>query len=443
MVPPPFDALPVGASPFGFPVATDRKAGLLEQIRRSGVEALNFWAVPHPSLPVAAFPAAARRRETTVVLPVHQELRPEDVQRVGKIVRARPRAPDGSLEWVDDIEAFRDEWERLSVASRNVFATWQWASLWWRHYGEGKRLRIAACRDQAGRVFALLPMYEWRQRPVRILRFIGHGAADQLGPVGGPDERLATATALRRALSEARCDIFLGERVLGDEGWNHLLGGDVLTREAYPLLRFDGSWDAYAATLSSNFRQQIGRFHRNLTRAHDVRFRLTRDHDDLDADLTTLFSLHAARWQTDTTFTRAEKFHRSFAEEALTNGWLRLWLLELDGSPVAAWYGLRFGGAEWYYQAGRDCSFDKLRVGLVLLAHTIRTALNDGVREYRFLRGDEPYKYRFATCDPGVETLALARTGAGQTLFAGARLMTKLRPVRSVVRPALRLEFAG
>jgi hypothetical protein len=40
----------------------------------------------------------------------------------------------------------------------------------------------------------------------------------------------------------------------------------------------------------------------------------------------------------------------------------------------------------------------------VLLIHSIRQALEDGLDEYRFLRGGEPFKYRFAANDPGLET---------------------------------------
>src|SRR5947207_293111 len=82
---------------------------------------------------------------------------------------------------------------------------------------------------------------------------------------------------------------------------------------------------------------------------------------------------------------------------------------------VAAWYGVRFGGAESYYQSGRDPDWERSSVGLVLLAHTMEQAMNDGMGEYRLLRGGETYKDRFATGDPGVETVAVGR-GAGRAV---------------------------
>jgi CelD/BcsL family acetyltransferase involved in cellulose biosynthesis len=94
---------------------------------------------------------------------------------------------------------------------------------------------------------------------------------------------------------------------------------------------------------------------------------------------------------------------------AAGQGWLRLWFLEVDGEAVAALYGFRFAGIESYYQAGRDPAWNHHRVGFVLLAHAIREAAQDGVAEYRLLRGAEDYKLRFAVADPGLETVAVAR----------------------------------
>jgi CelD/BcsL family acetyltransferase involved in cellulose biosynthesis len=104
--------------------------------------------------------------------------------------------------------------------------------------------------------------------------------------------------------------------------------------------------------------------------------------------------------------------------------------MELDDRPVAAWHGFRYAGHEWYYQAGRDPAYDHLSVGLVLLAHTIRSALEDGVYEYRLLRGAEAYKQRFQSHDRGLVTLAVAAGRAGHAALAGGR--------HALARPASR-----
>ena len=56
----------------------------------------------------------------------------------------------------------------------------------------------------------------------------------------------------------------------------------------------------------------------------------------------------------------------------------------------------------------------------MLLAHTIREASNDGMREYRFLRGGEPFKSRFADADPGLETVVVTRGVRGRLAGSAA-----------------------
>lgn len=87
-VPAPFAELPSGASPFAFPVETDRKTMVLAALAQQRIHALDLWSVPHPSLPADEFPEAARRRTRAVGLPVHQELKPADVERIAAAAAA-------------------------------------------------------------------------------------------------------------------------------------------------------------------------------------------------------------------------------------------------------------------------------------------------------------------------------------------------------------------
>jgi CelD/BcsL family acetyltransferase involved in cellulose biosynthesis len=434
-VPAPFAELPDGASPFAFPLAARDKAGLLDRLHRAGIAAVDFWSVPHPALAVAGFPAAARRRASTVLVPVHQELRPRDVDRIAATARARrPRAP--RLEWIDDLEAARDDWTRLACASRNVFATWEWAATWWRHYGREGALRLAAVAGPGGDLRALLPLVVWRDRPVRIARFLGHGTADELGPVCAPADRPAAARALRQALAAAGCDVLLAEHLPAADAWPALLGGTVLRRESSPVLCAPAGWEPYLATRTPHSRRKTAWLARRLGRDHDVCFRLADDPVRLGADLDTAFALHRARWPDGSEFLDHEAAHRDLATVAFRNGWLRLWFLELDGTPAACWYGFRYAGVESHLQSGRDPGLAAESVGTVLLLHTIRAALEDGIREYRFLRGGEPYKHRFATADPGLETVAVGHGARGRAAVAGGRLADAVPPLGRALRPS-------
>ena len=87
-VPTPFADLAEGASPFAFPLEVKGKEKVVAALAERGVRPLDFWSVPHPALPAGDFPAAARRRARTVALPVHQELRRRDLERVAAAAAA-------------------------------------------------------------------------------------------------------------------------------------------------------------------------------------------------------------------------------------------------------------------------------------------------------------------------------------------------------------------
>jgi CelD/BcsL family acetyltransferase involved in cellulose biosynthesis len=335
-----------------------------------------------------------------------------------------------------DVEAFeslRSAWSELAAATENVFATWEWNTVWWKRLGGGRTLHIEVDRDAHGHPIAILPLFLWHRSPLRVVRQVGCEGGDELGPICRPDDRVAAAGALLDVLGGLRAHVFLGECLPRDAEWRVLLGGSVLSHEASPVIALDApDWDAFLRTRSSNFREQVRRRERKLFRERNARFRLAEDPSRLDADLDALFALHAARWEgRPTSFMRREPLHREFARHALELGWLRLWLLEVDGAPRAACLGFRYGGVESYYQGGRDPAWDAYSVGFVLLAHAVREALAGGMREYRLLRGGEPYKYRFATSDTGVETIAVARGPGARAAVAAARVARRAGLVRA------------
>jgi CelD/BcsL family acetyltransferase involved in cellulose biosynthesis/UDP-N-acetylglucosamine transferase subunit ALG13 len=410
---------------------------------------LPAWDMEHLAEAVRAVPPR-RQPDAEAERPIHSAVRAElaasAVRRNGGPGASAPRrqappraaaraeAPALRLERADELGALENDWRRLADEAGDPFRTWEWTETWWRHFGRERRLALVACRDSGGDVRAIVPVYEARRRPLRLLRFLGHGPGDHLGPVCARDDRALAADALAQALTETRAewDLFLGERLPSEEGWASLLGSSPIRHEPSPVLATNGmSWDDYLSSRSANFRSQLRRRERKLSRAHEVRYRLVESPQTLETDMTTLCRLHRARWGNEGSQALSgarEAFHRDFASRALARGWLRLWMLEIDGRTVAGWYGLRFGEKEWYYQAGRDPAWDDASVGSVLFFHTVREAFNDGVREYRLLRGDEAYKGRLASSDPGLDTVAWGSGWLGRTGRAAARTGAGLSP---------------
>jgi CelD/BcsL family acetyltransferase involved in cellulose biosynthesis len=423
LVPAPFDSLPAGAAPFALPLRADAGGVLHQRLGDRGVQALGGWPAP----------------PRTLLVPVHPQLRARDIERIAAAAvtrRPRTRELELELEELAGFDALPEDWERLAEAAGTIFATPQWLATWWRHYGRDGALRLYACRDRAGRVVAILPLELRPAGPLALMRFVGHGPSDQLGPICVAADRPAVARAVLRAADAAGADVLLGEQLPADAGWGTLLRAGQLASEGSPVAHLAaGGWEAQLRRWTPSVGRLLRRHTRKLEAAYDVRTRRATAAAELERDLDSLFALHEARWGAGITAfaTRDASFHREFAAIALQRGWLQLSFLEVDGEDVAGIYNLRFGSAENQYQQGRLAAWEEHSVGTIALLRSIRIASDEGMGEFRFLRGAEDYKYRYADADPGLQTIAVARRRAA----AGALAVARAAP-RTVLKPARR-----
>jgi CelD/BcsL family acetyltransferase involved in cellulose biosynthesis len=346
------------------------------------------------------------------------------------------RAGSPTVELVDRLDSLSGDWTRLAAASGNLFATWEWNELWWRHYGRGRRLRVAVT-GREDEIEAIVPLFLWSKGPVRTLRLIGHGHGDRLGPVCRHDDAETAGQAMRLALAAEPHDVFVGDWVAGDRDWAHVLGGRVVRRTGYPILRFrEGSWAEFLAARSHRFRKTVRNRRNRLERKHDVSIRYA-DSATLESDLDAAFRLHRARFREHPGCNfcgEHEAFQREFAGLAVERGWLRLLLLEVDGEPVCCEYGFLFENAYFAYQGGRDPAWDRASVGFLLEVESIRRALEEGAPEYRFLGGEEDYKYRLPTEDPRLETVIAPGSGRGRVASAALAALWRLPAGQALLR---------
>jgi CelD/BcsL family acetyltransferase involved in cellulose biosynthesis len=342
-----------------------------------------------------------------------------------------------SVELADDLGPLREDWARLAEAGQNLFGTWEWSELWWRHYGGGRPLRIAVSRGGDGEITALVPLFAWSTRPLRTLRLLGHGHGDRLGPICAQNDAPTATRALRLALAAEPHDVFVGDWVAGDSDWARVLGGRVVRTTGYPILDLQGdSWPEFLARQSRRFRKSV-RFGRNRLERHDaVEYRYA-EAATLEPDLDAAFRLHRSRFgdHPGCLFCgEHEAFQREFAAIALDRGWLRLLLLEIDGRPVGLEYGFFFQDTYFAYQGGRDPAWDRESVGFLLEVESIRRTLEEGGTEYRFLGGEEDYKYRYPAEDPRLETVVVPGSRRGRVASAALNAAWRVPGATSLLR---------
>jgi CelD/BcsL family acetyltransferase involved in cellulose biosynthesis len=353
--------------------------------------------------------------------------------------------------------ALRGEWDDLLRRSttETPFLTWEWLYTWWRCLGRGLKPHLLAVRSE-GRLVALAPMAlrGWEPRRLRLF-----GSACLLGsPLtsanpGSDDLDFIVDSAHPEALDELADAVAAEGRVLElmqvpstgsaiDRTRARLQAADWRAEKqetaVCPWVSLAGhTWETYLGSLGREHRYGVNRKLRKLEKEFAVRFEPARSEADRARALRWLIELHDRRWrekgESDAFHTPGLRtFHDEFTRLALERGWLRLYLLELSGTPVAGFYGLRYGSAFFFYQSGFDPAFGRYGVGVATMALSIQAALGEGASVYDMLHGEEEYKFHWAN-----ERRSLARHVLFPPRIQGA-LALALTSVYGLLRPMAR-----
>jgi CelD/BcsL family acetyltransferase involved in cellulose biosynthesis len=334
------------------------------------------------------------------------------------------------------IAEIEDAWRRLAELRSNAFVSPEWFRSWWAHQNGSCTPLIVAVHRHDGSLAGVMPLVlDTSSRP-RAIRFAGASLGDCFHPAASEEDEDAVAAAAMAALEEHGIDrtMLLLENVApGGSWWREMQEVSSLRRAAVeqqknelvyiPLHSLDWDWDTYLAGRSKNFRRRVRRREKNLRRDHRVELRMSTA-STLEAVLERFFDLHLLRWskrgRSSLEAAGVKPVLTGFAAAAERNGWLRLSLLEIDGSAVAAFLGWRVGRVYAFYQQGFDPAWSDHSVGFVLATMMIREAMAEGADEFDFLLGTEDYKRAFSDAARLAETVVLPKATSMTRLVVSA-----------------------
>lgn len=357
---------------------------------------------------------------------------------------------DCRVELVCDLPGFQklqSEWNELLQRSLNnsITLTWEWLSAWWQVYGAGRELRIVAVYDgerligAAPMLARLRPNFGYGVLPFRRIELLasGESPADAICSdyIDWIAERGREQDVVRAAfgqflgpLAQEWDELILPDvpadsrtlRLLIGESAVAGLGHEILARDPSPYIALPGSFDEFLGGLGKSLRYYIRRGRRDFERAGGS-YRLVQDTSELPASFQALVDLHQARWTERgepgafASLQRRE-FHDRMLPLALSNGWLRLGLLLLDGKAIGGTYNFRYAGRVYVYQSGiQALPKSYISPGTLMHSYEIEAAIAAGDAEYDFLkRGASDYKDRWADMSRDLVCLRIYRPGLKQ-----------------------------
>jgi CelD/BcsL family acetyltransferase involved in cellulose biosynthesis len=175
------------------------------------------------------------------------------------------------------------------------------------------------------------------------------------------------------------------------------------------------AFEEYLSTLDKKSRHEIRRKIRRATGTGELK--LEQSPDPL-ADLDVFIDLHQAKWGADGLFPptpggdASRVFIRRWFEEAGPDGPVKLLFLTVAGRRIAAGILVVDGDRLMFYNAGIDPDSRDLSPGVIFMAEALRFAIENRMRQFDFLRGDEPYKYEWGSVDEPIQRLLVRRDEA-------------------------------
>jgi len=306
-----------------------------------------------------------------------------------------------------ELEQLESDWNRIRNAnsSPEIFSAFSWARAFWKAYGTGLSLCTPVVyRD--GHPVAIWPLVQ----DGHTIRCLGDPRNDYNEILCDDRDTVSVLAIAMEVLQQSPCAWTTAEFDNLPEGsplvqhFERLKArcpyrSTLMTSAVCPAVDFRGKEAEIIRTLAK--KKSIKRKLAKLRRAGQVVFRHVENRDEVERLLAVFCEQHVNRRSLagDRSFL-ADLPGRQFVCELVRRldleTELRFSVLQVDGAPVALHLGFQTDRKYVYYCPTFDLDWWDYSPGEVLLSKLLHHAVECGLREFDFTRGDESYKAKFA-----------------------------------------------
>jgi CelD/BcsL family acetyltransferase involved in cellulose biosynthesis len=324
---------------------------------------------------------------------------------------------------VNSFEEMKDVWEILLKKSRvnsNIFLTWEWLSIWWKHFGKGKKPLILLVEDDQ-KILAIAPLMlsEYKVpflRKIKKIEFIGTPDSDYHDFIIIEKEK----ECLKLIFSYIKHNIRNLNRIelkeikenTGTIDIFRYLVPELLENfdieqnvcNSCPCITLPNSFESLMSSLKPNMKKNIKSNFKKISEQYDIKFKMFDEAGfTVDSGMRRFVSLHQKKWgaQGKTgSFGGSEgqdflNFHLDVSHSFTEKGWLGLYFLMANDNPVAAKYAFKYKQKIFCYLTGWDPAYAIYSVGNLSHILLMKEGIKEGFIEYDMMRGDESYKNRW------------------------------------------------
>jgi CelD/BcsL family acetyltransferase involved in cellulose biosynthesis len=342
----------------------------------------------------------------------------------------------------EQFHSLLSEWNRLAEATGldSVFLRHEWFQAAWQWAKQDAELRILCMRD-ASDLVGICPLIRRRSRHRRLithaLEFLTVPDTQLCDILVAPESRQDVLEALIQHLQQTRreWDVLILDKLSRTSGTAELLraalqrerfGGLIESAGSNLYVRLDEGWRAFYGRRSRRLKKGNNLAANRLKKAHskiEIQWFRGTDIDARSADnaLEVAMGLSSRSWKKGTGLTLDRvgpgAFIRTLTPHARDQGWLSLWLLSVDGIPIAAEYQLIYKRKVHALRADFDSAYEELSPGTYLNWKLVEKLFDYDADYYYMGPGGRPYKKRWAEGFEALDrVIGFGKTFRGRTL---------------------------
>jgi len=317
-----------------------------------------------------------------------------------------------------EFDALEGAWNALlDQTNSTIFQTFEWIRTWWKYNATSNDELHILLFTSGDQIVGIAPLYTERIRfmGVRLvsrLQCVAHGLSDYVDFIilPGFEQAVLNTFALHLRDNAADWDI-LDIEVANEHSPLVQMLPAIIEKLGMRVYQYQGSvcpraelpasaemlMESIKTSTRSNYKRKIKKLQSGF-KTEVITYK--NETDNIAEAVETFAYIHGQRWKNlgypsafDDDALRAH--HIEISEKFARRGWLRLFLLKVNDLPVAVSYDFNYNGCIYMYHnnAHGPDEVMKYSPGFFIRSVAMTEGINEGMRVFDYLRGNEPYKY--------------------------------------------------
>src|SRR3989339_1919431 len=324
-----------------------------------------------------------------------------------------------TVETITTVEGFlalESVWNRVveKCSNENLCLTFEWFTSWLAGFGGGKNLFVLVIRKD-GVIIGFAPLMithtRYRNLPASEVGFIQNDYSPSSDFIIYENQAEAISAVIDYLLALQNWDV-ISLRNMPKDSPNYPALVQTLAQKGIiygtgpglssPFIRIQTDWETFMASRTRKFRKAIRNKMNRIKKWGAYEIKTIDTIDDNGSVLEHIFAISKNSWKADydkdiVSNDNNMRFFTALSKTAARKGWLKIWLLNVDGKPVAYEYHLAYKGRLHALRSDYDRSYRLSSPGSILDMHIVENAFSGHVREYDMCGSSDFYKLNWTS----------------------------------------------